>query len=68
MASCSPPPPPPQIPPQTADRDPPKENKMDIITLLALLGGLGAGIYIGANWENKRLKLLVAERVRSGGL
>ena len=41
---------------------------MDIITLLALLGGLGAGIYIGANWENKRLKLLVAERAGRTGL
>jgi hypothetical protein len=41
---------------------------MDFNTLLALLGGLGAGIYIGANWENKRLKILLAERVRRGGM
>ena len=41
---------------------------MDIITLLALLGGLGAGIYIGANWENKRLRILMADRASRGGL
>ena len=35
---------------------------MEMMTLIALLGGFGAGLYIGAHWENKRLKYWLADQ------